>query len=113
MPNRSGRVLNLDTREDAQNTLMLVVVGEAGLLYVNGELVRDLDVREGAASGSVGIGSGFFDGGQAAGGSRRTTRTFACGRWTGLIPREGKEGKKEKRPGVSGALRSCLYRGAD
>ena len=67
MPNRSGRVLNLDTREDAQNTLMLVVAGEAGLLYVNGELVRDLDVREGAAQGSVGIGSGFFDGGRLPG----------------------------------------------
>ena len=64
---RSGRVLNLNTREDAQNTLMLVVVGEAGLLYVNGEQVSALDLREGAAHGSVGIGSGFFEGGRLPG----------------------------------------------
>ena len=60
-------MLNLNTREDAQNTLMLVVVGEAGLLYVNGEQVSALDLRDGAAHGSVGIGSGFFEGGRLPG----------------------------------------------
>ncbi len=64
---RLGRVLNLNTREDAQNTLMLVVVGEAGLLYVNGEQASVLDLSDGAAHGSVGIGSGFFDGGRLPG----------------------------------------------
>ena len=64
---RSGRVLNLNTREGAQNTLMLVAVGETGLLYVNGEPVRELDLREGAPHGSVGIASGFFDGGRLPG----------------------------------------------
>ena len=64
---QSGRVLGLSTGADGKNTLMLVVVGESGLFYVNGELVRELDLREGAAHGGIGIGSGFFDGGRLPG----------------------------------------------
>lgn len=65
---RTGRALNLNTRDGGQNTLMLVAVGQTGLFYVNGELVRDdLDLREGAPSGIVGIGSGFHEGGRLLG----------------------------------------------
>ena len=60
-PGRSGRALNLNTREDAQNTLMLVAVGGTGVFYLNGAQVSALDLGEGATHGSVGIGSGFSE----------------------------------------------------
>ena len=63
----SGRVFSLHTGADAQNTLMLVVVGGTGLLYVNGDLVPELDLRGGATHGGVGVGSGFFEGGRLPG----------------------------------------------
>lgn len=63
----SGRAFSLNTRADGQNTLMLVAVGGTGLFYVNGDLVRELDLREGAAHGGVGVGSGFFEGGRLPG----------------------------------------------
>ena len=55
----SGRAFSVDTRADAQNTLLLVVVGETGLLYVNGDLLPNLDLHESVTNGAVGIASGF------------------------------------------------------
>ena len=55
----SGRAFSVNTRADARNTLLLVVVGGTGLLYVNGELVPGLDLRENVTNGVVGIASGF------------------------------------------------------
>ena len=63
----SGRVLRLNTRAEGQNTLMVVAVGRAGLFYLNGNLVRELDLSEGSGQGSVSVASGFFEGGRLPG----------------------------------------------
>ena len=66
-PGGSGMMYNLNTREDAQNTLMLVAVGGTGVFYLNGEQVSALDIGEGGAYGSVGVASGFSEGGRLPG----------------------------------------------
>ena len=62
----SGRVA-LNLQEDGTNSLLLLVLGDAALLYVNGTLVAELDIGQGAEMGDIWAGTGFFAGKERAG----------------------------------------------
>ena len=57
---RSGD-LPLDTGAGERNTLVLLAIGDAGLFYVNGILVQELELGEGEAEGSIAVASGFSE----------------------------------------------------
>ena len=96
-----GRVLRLNTRVEEQNTLMLVVVGQAGLFYLNGNLVRELDLHEGSGRGSIAAASGFLQRGRLPEGQ---TPYEAFRVWS-LDPPPRLTPDKRKRPGLRGASR--------
>ena len=63
---RSGD-LQLNTGPGERNTLVLLVIGETGLFYVNGVLEQELDLQEGEARGAVAVAAGFFEGARMPG----------------------------------------------
>ncbi len=57
----------LDTGANGQNTLLLLAVGGAGVLYVNGVQVAALDLSGSTASGDIAVATGFYEGNERPG----------------------------------------------
>ena len=57
----------LDTGANGENVLWLLAVGGAGLFYVNGIQVAELDLSGNTASGDIAVATGFYDGSELPG----------------------------------------------
>ena len=57
----------LNRGENGQNTLLLLAVGGAGVLYVNSVQVAELDLSGHTAGGDVAVGTGFYEGNETPG----------------------------------------------
>ncbi len=57
----------LDTGAEGQNTLFLLAVGGAGVLYVNGVQVAELDLSGSMVAGDIAVATGFYEGNERPG----------------------------------------------
>lgn len=56
----SGSIKNLTVEPDSSIWVRLIVQGEVAVLFVNGELIAELDVSHYQRAGFVGVGTGFY-----------------------------------------------------
>lgn len=64
---RKGIINNLDLKEGKSNRFLLICMGETGWLYVNDELISELNVSARSQTGRLAIGTGFMSGDEKAG----------------------------------------------
>lgn len=57
----------LDTGANGENVLWLLALGGAGLFYVNGVQVAELDLSGHTVSGGIGVATGFYEGNERPG----------------------------------------------
>lgn len=63
---RSGRA-RLDVGAGGQNTMWLLAMGGAGVLYINGIQAVELDLSGNTESGDIAVATGFFEGNEITG----------------------------------------------
>ena len=64
---QQGRIANLNSAAAVVNHLRLITVGDKGWLYLNENLLGELDLSSTRTSGDVGVLAGFYERSEVAG----------------------------------------------
>ena len=64
---QQGRITNFRSAAGAVNHLQLIAIGDKGLLYLNGNLLAELDLSGNRRAGDVGVLAGYYAGDEVAG----------------------------------------------
>ena len=72
-----GNLDDLLTGYGAENRLVVRAIGHMGLLFVNGEMVADINLGDATGSGRVAVFTGLYPGDQRAGAATRYTNLYA------------------------------------